>query len=333
MIKINTDEIVKTWQLIEPSIKGDKDKFFRAIFTESKNKIRAAIKGEENFKSVEFVFNKESFKNLDLDFKDTKGIMVRKESEAGYENKLILCIYLKNSVFLDIYLRLVGKIISSIYYLEEERASIQTIYKKLSTWRKCFEDESFGGLTNEEMRGLYAELSYLRKILNENLSTDNAILSWKGPEGGLHDFVHGGCVAEIKSHSKNKEKIRIDNIDQLNYEFYRSLFLASYALENNVNGENLNDLIKIIHNKIGDNQSARSAFDDKLNAYGYYEMHKDKYSQSLKIDDLAIFKLGENFPTILKRELKKGVSDVGFSINISECHEFKIDFEEIKKLF
>ena len=111
------------------------------------------------------------------------------------------------------------------------------------------------------------------------------------------------------------------------------MFLASYALENNVNGENLNDLIKIIHNKIGDNQSARSAFDDKLNAYGYYEMHKDKYSQSLKIDDLAIFKLGENFPTILKRELKKGVSDVGFSINISECHEFKIDFEEIKKLF
>lgn len=333
MNKINTNDIVKAWQLIESSNKEDKGKFFRAIFIESKNKVRAAIKGEENLKSVEFVFEKESFKNLDLDFKDTKGIMVRKESESGYENKFILCIYLKNSIFLDIYLKLVGKIITSIYYLEKEKASIQTIYKKLATWRRCFEDESFSGLTNEELRGLYAELSYLRKVLNENLSADSAILSWKGPEGGLHDFVHGGCVVEVKSHSKNKEKIRINNIDQLNYKFYQNLFLASYALENNISGENLNDLIKNIHNKIGDNQSARNAFDDKLNAYGYYEMHSDKYNQSMKIDNLAIFKLGDNFPAILKSELRKGVSDVAFSINISECNDFKTVFDELKKLF
>ena len=332
MNRINTIDIVKAWQLIESSIKKDKGKFFRSIFTESKNKIRVAIKGEENLKSVEFVFNKESFKNLDLNFKDTKGIAVTKESEAGYDNKFILCIYLKNSVFLDIYLKLIEKIITSIYLIKQEKASIQTIYKKLSNWRKCFEDESFDGLTNEEIRGLYAELTYLKKVLNENLSTEKVILSWKGPERGLHDFIHTNCTAEVKSCSKNKEKIGINNIEQINYKFYKNLFLVVCILENSIGGENLNDLINTINNKIDHNQNAKQAFDDKLNAYGYYEMHKEKYNQSMKVDALVIFKLDNNFPTILKSDLKKGVSDVTFSINISDCQKFETNFEEIKKL-
>ena len=332
MNRINTGDIVKAWQLIESSIKKDKDKFFRSIFTESKNKIRAAIKGEGNLKSVEFVFNKESFKNIDLDFKDTKGIALTKESEAGYDNKFILCIYLKNSVFLDIYLKLIEKIITSIYFIEQEKVSIQTIYKKLYNWRKCFEDESFDGLTNEEMRGLYAELTYLKNLLNENPSTEKTILSWKGPERGLHDFVHTNCSVEIKSCSKNKDKIRINNIEQLNYKFYKNLFLIVCILENSIRGENLNDLINTINNKIDHDQNAKQTFDDKLNAYGYYEIHKEKYIQSIKVDDLFIFKLDNNFPTILKSDLKKGVSDITFSLNISDCQKFKIDFDEIKKL-
>jgi len=47
MNRINTIDIVKAWQLIESSIKKDKGKFFRSIFTESKNKIRVAIKGKK----------------------------------------------------------------------------------------------------------------------------------------------------------------------------------------------------------------------------------------------------------------------------------------------
>ena len=147
---------------------------------------------------------------------------------------------------------------------------------------------------------------------------------WEGPEGGLHDFKFPKFLLEIKTYSKRKNKIKINNLDQLNYKFFSNLYLGCAEIEQNLSGKTLVEIIDDIKN-FNDNNNLKISFEKKLSAYGYFEIHKKNYETKYVANSLLFYELTNKFPTILKEDLAEGINEVSFSIDINRIKKFVSD--------
>lgn len=319
---IDINKIIETWTKISNEINSP-ETYSRYIFTDCKTIIRASINKKEKIKSVDFIFDKKIVDQKKINFKETKGIKVSIDYEESYQDKAILCIHLKNTSFIETYLKLLEKIISAIYEIENQEYSIHKLSTEITNWRKCFEDENYEGLTKEEQIGLYGELSVINEIYSKNVSPENILRYWFGPDRGLHDFKFPNFFLEVKTYSKKQNKIKISNIDQLNYKSYSNLHLGCVEIQIDDSGISLVELISSLQEKIFKEASLYDKFTEKLNAYGYFDLHKENYNNKFLMNGINFFKVEKNFPSILKEDVLEGIIDISYSIELNSCTEFK----------
>ena len=93
----------------------------------------------------------------------------------------------------------------------------------------------------------------------------------------------------------------------------------------NKSGQIDGDYVKITSHRTKKHPS----FEEKLNLYGYLDMHKENYKDKLLVTNLNYYKVEEGFPCILKNNLEIGVIDVSFSIELFSCEKFKCKFDFI----
>lgn len=322
MSSFDINKISETWTKISNEINSP-ETYSRYIYADCKTTLRASINKKEKMKSVDFIFDKKIVDQKKINFKETKGIKISIIYEKSYQDKAILCINLKKTSFIETYLKLLEKIISAIYNIENQDYSIHKLLTEITNWRKCFEDENYEGLTKEEQLGLYGELSVIEEIYSKNISPENILKYWFGPDRGLHDFKFPNFFLEVKTYSKKKNKIKINNIDQLNYKFYSNLHLGCVEIEIDNIGKSLVELITSIQEGIFKEPSLNNKFNEKLNAYGYFEMHKDNYNNRFQMNGINFFKVENNFPLILKEDILEGITDISYSIELNNCAEFK----------
>lgn len=322
-MKFEFQKIIETWKIIQSEIKSP-GKYSRNIFIDSKTPMRASIIYENNLKSVDFIFNKTKIKNISTEFKETKGIKVSFENDPEDKNIMIFSIYLKNNSFLDAYGNLLKKIITAIYEIDDPMFSLNIIINLLNSWKKFFEDEKFEGLSKEEELGLIGELHFI-KILLKKFDFKTILSNWYGPEGGIHDFKFLKFLLEIKTFSKKNRKIKINNLDQINYKFYQNLYFGCAEIENNLKGLSLIELIDELRDYCVDNIEISNLFDQKLNSYGFFEIHKKNYETKYEIVSNNFYELKNGFPAIHKEDLNEGICDVSFSIDVERIKKFNCD--------
>lgn len=296
----------------------DKDenflKIYRRINLDQTNaNIRVAIRQKDKLKSIDFVFENINIKKKN--FKNTKGISL--EIEDGS----ILSIYLNKINFLDVYLNLIVEIIDSISYENDEEKVKTVIEEKLNAWKKCFENEDFSGLTKEEELGLIGELLTINKLFDlKEYEIEEIISSWKGPENNLHDFKFADKIYECKTSLSNI--IKITNIDQLDFETYKNLFLFKITLTKNSHQININNLILDLRNNLKD-KLIRQLFNNKINSYGYFDYQAKNYKDFYNLFSIHKYKIDENFITINKKDLKAGIQNINFEIDMSYCQKYE----------
>ena len=315
------DENIKKQILdIWDKLSKDKDENFLKIYrrinpSKINANIRIAIRQKDKLKSVDFVF--ENIKIKKTNFKNTKGISLEIEDNS------VLSIYLNKVNFLNVYLNLIEEIINSISHENNEEKIKTIIEEKLNAWKKCFENEDFSGLTKEEELGLIGELLTINKLFDLKEYEIEEILScWKGPENNLHDFKFTDKIYESKTSFTNI--VKISNIDQLDYETYKNLFLFKIILTKNTNqlNININNLIKDLRNKFK-NKEQRQLFNNKINLYGYFDYHAESYKDFYNLLSIHKYKIDENFTTINKKDLKLGIQNINFEIDISYCQKYE----------
>jgi len=158
-----------------------------------------------------------------------------------------------------------------------------------------------------------------------------------GPEKAIQDFQNNNWAVEVKTtHGNNHQKIHISSERQLDNTILQKIFLYHLSLDiSSGNGELLNTLIEAVVEMLNENTMARNLFQLKLMEYGYFEHHKQLYSEkSYSVRQENIYKVIGNFPRIMESQIPVGVGDVKYSIVISESEEWRINeqflFEEIK---
>ena len=227
-------------------------------------------------------------------------------------------------------------LINAVSNVDSEHETVTSLFERVGRWRLLFEKYRGPGLSDIEQRGLYGEIYFLRRALQDSaLQNSTALSSWVGPKMVPKDFQAEDWGIEVKTTtSRNHQRIRISNELQLDDSNLRVLYLYHLSLEEQLdNGESLPEIIKTVREiLLKDNPSLRTTFDANLLRVNYFEEHQSKYERKgYFIREELIFRIEESFPRIIEKHIPKGVGDVTYSIDVGACIGFSAKFEELIK--
>lgn len=180
-------------------------------------------------------------------------------------------------------------------------------------------------MSGEQVRGLFAELTFLRELIGQ-LGASAAVEAWMGPERSHQDFIFANTAIEIKSLSgAERSTVRISSEDQLE-SLKDNLFLRIYRLSDMPDAHSarsLNALIEEIQTSL-DSAKAVEAFDGKLLAHAYAPL--PEYDQpTFVVQDIRSYRVGGEFPRLVRSRLPVGVENVKYEIKLEIIEDFGCD--------
>lgn len=218
---------------------------------------------------------------------------------------------------------------------QEDESLFSSIYKVLDRWRNFFQRGGFRKLTEEQQRGLFGEMWYMKEWLN-HFSTEPPLIveQWEGPLSGRIDFKNTKRGIEIKTvMDKLTKSIKISNENQLKLtNAVNSIFVYVCFIEKSkTHGITLQTLV----NEVRESIASRSdrlllKFNEMLTEFGFRD---DEYSDTLFfVEKTEAYEAAQEFPRITQELLPKGISHVSYSIDLTHCTEFQRDVEEVFKV-
>ncbi len=196
----------------------------------------------------------------------------------------------------------------------------------LTKWKEFFQADKDLLMSPERQQGLYGELLFLEECLGE--LGYSSVAHWAGSSDETHDFYINSHAVEVKTTSVQAPYYAgISSEYQLDdHDISGILILRFFALrKSQSSGEKLQDIITRIRSKIADKDSILQQFNSKILKYGYLDEAAEYYTAGYFIRDHYYFKVSDNFPRLIKRDMPNGVVDLTYSVGISQCIPFAAD--------
>lgn len=250
----------------------------------------------------------------------TKAIKV--ELRTGSHNKQQLLITLTQHSNQDIFEELCTSLLTALEKTSDSFSALLTALRHIRRW-KAFLSGNTPQLTQEQIRGLFAEIVFLTELIDHGTSERRALESWLGPEKSHQDFIHGNTAVEIKSLSgTERSSVRISSEDQLE-SLNENLFLRLYRISNLPNAKNaisLNQAIDHLYTKFVD-ADVVEAFERKLVSHSYAPL--PEYDLPLfVVSDVKNYQVGENFPRLARSQISPGIVKVAYDIQLETIKPF-----------
>lgn len=219
---------------------------------------------------------------------------------------------------------------------ERELSLYSSVYKVLDRWRNFFQRGGFKKLTEEQQRGLFGELWFIKEWLDHHPGQPPLIIDqWEGPTKGRIDFKGSRCGLEIKTAiDKLSKSIKISNENQLKLsEAVDSIYLYVCFLEQSkTHGKSLQELALEVRSDLAE-RSERIAlkYNDMMTDLGFRE---EEYTETLYfVEKIEVYEAREEFPRLTRDDLPKGISHVSYNIDLTHCIEFKRDIDAAYHMF
>lgn len=238
----------------------------------------------------------------------------RKESE---QLRLILEADEHESVFINF----CEDLVKSLENVPSEKR-LEEIEQCIERWSSFFEKCGPDGLSLSRQLGLYAELFWLKTLLDEGVRIDTAVRAWKGSEKGYHDFDIEGNMLEVKATLKKEPRfVKINNERQLDDRKLKSLHLFVLTLHiSEGNGETLPQLVDRIKDCLKNHPMVAASLERKLINAGYLSKQSNRYSSFYIEKKEELFNVRMGFPRII--ELPDGIGNLQYSLTLSACTEY-----------
>ena len=253
--------------------------------------------------------------------KDMRLIGLKKIKKENGEWSLILT--LKDISLSDIFSQLCLDIIESSRCSTNSDVGITLILKRLTGWRKLLEEGFSGILDNDSVRGLFGELHFLYNSMIPQLGKMIAVKAWVGPLKADQDFQTLETAWEIKTIRSNAVKVNISSERQL--ASHPNIFLIVITLNESMKEGGglltLNQLVTKIRQLLSDDIIALSDFEDKIFEAKYIH-HKEYDTPFFIVEKELRLKVTDGFPCIKPLDLKPGVSEVTYQLQLDFCSDF-----------
>lgn len=325
------ERIKEIWNQLESNTSTVAGLFRQRYSDTSRCEAYLGLKYPENYRML--ILRTPFATGKDFNFKyEFKGLKFEKVYDPDNSSFILLNLVLVDKTFKDVFDSLILDVLNDIINETEIKVILRNYTNRLVKWQSLFEKFNEQGLSAESQRGLFGELFFIRKFLQNNPNFLNVLDSWLGPEKGIRDFESEKCSVEVKTTSgNNHQKISISSERQLDTSNLQHLFLYHLSLEvRQQSGETLNQIVDSIQDILGSDFTALNRFKSKLLAGGYFDHHRQFYENpGYFIRDEAFYRVENNFPRIEEKDVRNGVSDVKYSIIVSGCSGFVVPEQEV----
>lgn len=245
----------------------------------------------------------------------------RQDSSA----KLVLI--LSDNANWELFYALCSDLVRATETAKDGDAACAVIIRRLGRWQELLKKARPDILTLEQIKGLIGELLFLSKKVALAFGWSNAVSFWKGPEGSPQDFAVHQTAVEIKCQlGSSKPHVRVTSAEQLDPQL-PSGFLVVYtiatAAEDDTETFTLNELIGEIRDMLqSESDDTRERFEDLIYNAGY--VTSEDYD-AFRFTRVAVksYRIIEGFPRIIPRDLRPGVGDVTYLIELEACSGFE----------
>lgn len=248
---------------------------------------------------------------------------------AGEQGQQCLVLALERQVDCDLFEGLCRTLASSLEHATDSVSSLAVSLAHVRRW-KTFLAGSSRHLSAEDVRGLFAEITFLLELIDQKTLSSAAVEAWLGPERSHQDYIFGNTAVEIKSLSgTERSTVRISSEDQLE-SLNDALFLRLYrlsSLTDAAGARSLNEIVTLAHARL-DEADAIEAFDRKLVAHGYVPL-PDYNQPRFVVSEVRSYRVGDGFPRLMRSQLPTGIASVAYDIRLETIVPFECDGEAV----
>jgi hypothetical protein len=206
---------------------------------------------------------------------------------------------------------------------------VDAVRTTLARWRRFWGAAPTGGLTPQEIRGLFGELWFLTVwVLPTGL---DQVAHWLGPTGARHDFQWPQMAIECKTTASVRGHIhRINGLDQLDPPADGALSVFSLRLREEVTASNsVASLVRTITAELSGNGDALSDFESRLMQVGYSPVDVDRYDeQRYRVINERLYAVTEEFPRLSAASfaggLPAGIERVEYDVDLDAVPQLVI---------
>lgn len=253
----------------------------------------------------------------------------------GPGGKLRVALELSGAQYRDVFAALCADIAGVIMEHSPGRAGFGAFLRRLQAWQRFMQLHTDRGLSQEQIRGIFAELTVLEQILYPMLGEIRAVEAWQGSRA-LHDFDRRGHALEVKSGSSSGDPVMsVSRIDQFDETTVKSLHVCFVPLKTDAqDGESLPVLVARQRDKLKDFPGALQRVEDLLVAAGYHQSQALNYAEpQLKSAGLKLYRVQDEFPRLRREDLHGGIVAGKYSVSVNACSDFLTEVPAFAAVF
>jgi len=247
---------------------------------------------------------------------------LRQGSDADRQN---IVLTLEKHVDADLFHALCLTLMSNLALVTDSAAALSITFNHIKRWKSFLGTARKNLMTAEQIRGLFAELYFLRTLYQSSLGKRSAINSWYGAEGVQQDFIFLDRAVEVKSLTgRERNRVRISSESQLE-TLTGKLFLVIYNLReipDDPQAFSLNEAVQQISDELDEAESVDD-FYKKAAEYGYVPI-QDYDTPKLRVTGLHAYEVTEGFPRLTRSQLPVGVVQVSYDIEIEKIARYAV---------
>jgi len=233
------------------------------------------------------------------------------------------CFDLTNTLAKKVFYSFCQDLILAITDKYEEREALYELKNRYYSWKSLFKNKKKMSLQSNQ--GLFGELVFLKNIMFEKFSIQEAIESWVGPDGANKDFSINDEWFEIKTIGSTSNFVKISSISQLSAKNKGNLVVVKVEKmsEQYDDGQScVIQLFKDIMIKVNDNE-LKEKFVEKLLRYGF-DVEDNNNQERYKIISITTYVVDQKFPRLLETDIKhQEISNVSYDLVLSTLDKFR----------
>lgn len=210
---------------------------------------------------------------------------------------------------------------------------LPTVRKVMQKWQSFFSRAGGGGLTPEQRRGLFGELSTVVRLLDKGCHAE-VVDAWKGPRREDVDFLFGPVGLEVKTtllHHPLQVTIATEN--QLACVDTPRMFLVVLPIRvSDHSGQTLSEIVGTVRELLREWPLSLDDFESLLLDAGYHDKHAGMYTgERFEILDRRYYSVETEFPRIVAEAVPKGIVHVRYDILLDMCGRFEVNELDVIK--
>lgn len=217
----------------------------------------------------------------------------------------------------EVFFTLAADIIAFSQPAQTPKTSIVAVKKRYTAWQRLLDHGRSAHLSKEAQKGLFAELLFLRKIIERGMASVDAVAGWVGPEAADQDFVYPDGWHEVKAVGIASASVTISSLEQLACEGEGELVV--YRIDSCApaypGALTLRALVQGVRSWMNDSIEALDIFEMKLADAGYLDGAVYEINH-FYVAHISHYQVREDFPRLRRADVPREVLNAIYQLDL-----------------